>query len=65
MPKMKPHKSSKRRLRLTGTGKLVRRQCGVRHLLTNRSPKRKRNLNKQATTSTVGYVRNFKRAHGL
>ena len=57
MPKMKTHKASKTRLRITRTGKVVRTQCGVRHLLTNRSPKRRRNLSKKATTVTAGYVR--------
>ena len=57
MPKMKSHKASKRRLRITTTGKIVRTQCGVRHLLTHRSPKRRRNLAKKATTTTAGYVR--------
>ena len=57
MPKMKSHKASKRRLRLTPTGKVLRTQCGVRHLLTHRTPKRLRNLRKKATTTTAGYTR--------
>jgi large subunit ribosomal protein L35 len=57
MPKMKSHKGSKTRLRITPTGKVLRTQCGVRHLLTNRSAKRKRNLRKKATTMTAGYAR--------
>lgn len=57
MPKMKSHKASRRRLRLTPNGKVIRTQCGVRHLLANRSPKRKRNLHKKTVTTTVGYVK--------
>lgn len=57
MPKMKSHKSSKSRIRLTPTGKLQRTQCGVRHLLTNRSPKRLRNLHKKTTTEAKGYIK--------
>jgi large subunit ribosomal protein L35 len=57
MPKMKSHKASRRRIRLTKTGKLVRTQCGVRHLLADRSPKRMRNLTKKATTEAAGYKR--------
>jgi large subunit ribosomal protein L35 len=57
MPKMKSHKASKRRLRLTRTGKVLRTQCGVRHLLADRSPKRMRNLTKKTTTTAKGYVR--------
>ncbi|MFW5845863.1 MAG: 50S ribosomal protein L35 [Planctomycetota bacterium] len=63
MPKVKTHKASQRRVRITKNDKILRRQCGVRHLLTNRSPKRKRNLRGPATTETTGYVKKFKRAH--
>ena len=38
--KMKSHKASKRRIRLSPRGKIIRTQCGVRHLLAGRSPKR-------------------------
>jgi len=57
MPKMKAHKASKGRIKLSPKGKLIRTQCGVRHLLTNRSPKRMRNLHKKTTTTTAGYLR--------
>jgi large subunit ribosomal protein L35 len=57
MPKMKSHKASKKRIRLTPTGKLMRTQCGVRHLLAYRSPKRMRNLTKKTETTAAGYKR--------
>ncbi len=57
MPKMKAHKSSKGRIKLSPKGKLVRTQCGVRHPLTHRSPKRMRNLHKKTITTTAGYLR--------
>jgi large subunit ribosomal protein L35 len=57
MPKMKSHKASKMRLRLTSTGKIKRTQCGVRHLLAGRSPKRMRNLHKMTITTTAGYTK--------
>ena len=57
MPKMKSHKASRTRIRLTSKGKILRTQCGVRHLLAGRSPKRMRNLVKKTTTTTAGYVR--------
>lgn len=44
MPKMKTHKSSKKRFRVTGTGKLKRRQAGKKHLLSHKTGKRKRQL---------------------
>jgi len=57
MPKMKTHKGFKSRIRVTPTGKIMRTQCGVRHLLTHRSPKRLRNLGKKTTTTTAGQTR--------
>jgi len=63
MPKMKTHKASLRRIRLTKNKKILRRQCGVRHLMTHRSPKRKRNLRGPATTTTKGYVDMVQKLH--
>ncbi|CAN5210774.1 50S ribosomal protein L35 [soil metagenome] len=48
MPKMKTKKSAAKRFRLTGTGK-VRRACqNRRHILTKKSPSRKRRLRQGA-----------------
>ena len=44
MPKMKTHKGTKKRFRLTGTGKAKHRQAGTSHLAARRSKKRRRNL---------------------
>jgi large subunit ribosomal protein L35 len=44
MPKMKTHKASKKRFRVTATGKLKRRQAGKKHLLSHKTGKRKRLL---------------------
>jgi large subunit ribosomal protein L35 len=44
MPKMKTHKSSKKRFRVTAGGKLKRRQAGKKHLLSHKTGKRKRHL---------------------
>ncbi|MBA3987280.1 MAG: 50S ribosomal protein L35 [Bacteroidota bacterium] len=44
MPKMKTNSSAKKRFRLTGSGKLKRKQAFKRHILTKKSTKRKRNL---------------------
>jgi large subunit ribosomal protein L35 len=57
MPKMKTRKALKRRIRLTPSGKIQRTQCGVRHLLTHRSPKRLRNLGKKTTSTGSAYTR--------
>jgi large subunit ribosomal protein L35 len=44
MPKMKTHKGTKKRFRLTASGKAKHRQAGTSHLAVRMSQKRKRNL---------------------
>ncbi|MEC8555922.1 MAG: 50S ribosomal protein L35 [Planctomycetota bacterium] len=44
MPKMKTHKSTKKRFRLTAKGKAKHRGAGTSHLATRISSKRRRNL---------------------
>lgn len=44
MPKIKTHSSSKKRFKLTATGKVKRSRAGKQHLLNHKSPKRKRGL---------------------
>lgn len=43
MPKMKTHKGTKKRFRLTAKGKVKHRVAGTSHLATRMSQKRKRN----------------------
>lgn len=44
MPKQKTHKGTKKRFRLTASGKVKHRQAGTSHLAARMSQKRKRNL---------------------
>ena len=44
MPKQKTHKGTKKRFRLSASGKAKHRQSGTSHLATRMSQKRKRNL---------------------
>ncbi len=46
MPKMKTNRSAAKRFKLTGSGKIVRRSSGMRHILTKKSAKRRRFLSK-------------------
>ncbi len=50
MPKLKTHRGYKKRLKRTGSGKLVRKHAGECHFLEKRSAKRKRKL---AVANTV------------
>ncbi|MBI3211880.1 MAG: 50S ribosomal protein L35 [Simkania negevensis] len=47
MPKLKTRKAIKSRFKITAKGKLMRSKQGRRHMLTKKSPKRKRHLKKQ------------------
>jgi large subunit ribosomal protein L35 len=44
MPKMKTHSGAKKRFRVTGTGKVIRRRANRNHLLEHKPAKRKRRL---------------------
>ncbi len=44
MPKLKTHKGTKRRVKVTGTGKLMAYPSGRRHLLTGKSSRLMRPL---------------------
>lgn len=53
MPKMKTRSSVKKRFKLTGTGKVKRSKAFLRHILTKKGRKRKRNLNKATTVHST------------
>ena len=44
MPKMKTRKAAAKRYKVTGTGKVRYKKQGLRHILTKKSTKRKRDL---------------------
>jgi large subunit ribosomal protein L35 len=52
MSKNKTHKGAKKRVKVTAGGKLVRRRAFRSHLLTKKSPNRKRKLRKSVTVDT-------------
>ena len=47
MPKQKTRKGVAKRIRVTATGKMMRTRAGRRHLLVNKSRKRKRNTRRK------------------
>ena len=51
MPKMKTNSSAKKRFKLTGTGKITRKNAFMSHILTKMSTKRKRNLTNTSLVS--------------
>jgi large subunit ribosomal protein L35 len=61
MPKLKTRKSVAKRFKITGTGKLKRRQQGLKHILEFRSAKSKR----QATPDVIINDRDERRIRSL
>ena len=53
MPKMKTKSGAKKRFKLTGSGKIKRKHAYKSHILTKKSPKRKRNLGKATLVSAA------------
>jgi large subunit ribosomal protein L35 len=60
MPKMKTHRGAAKRFKKTATGKLKRGHAFKSHILTKKSPKRKRNL-RQATLVSGADAKRIKR----
>jgi large subunit ribosomal protein L35 len=61
MPKMKTHSGAKKRFTVTGTGKVRRLKAYKSHILTKKSPKRKRNLRRPDIMTTNGEIKRIKR----
>ncbi len=59
--KMKTHKGLKKRVKVTGTGKVKRRKSGSGHLLSDKSGKRRRQLRRGVLVEGK-IARNIKRA---
>jgi len=64
MPKMKTHKGTAKRIKITSTGKLTRRRAFGAHLLSKKSKSRKRAINTTAVV-TGKTARNIRRALGV
>ena len=53
MPKMKTHSGSKKRFKVTGSGKVTHETCGMRHNLEGKASKRTRRLNSDSVASAA------------
>jgi large subunit ribosomal protein L35 len=51
--KMKTHKGLKKRVTVTGTGKIKRQRCNGSHLLSNKSSKRLRSIKSTSVVTGV------------
>jgi large subunit ribosomal protein L35 len=61
MPKQKTSRGAAKRFKLTGTGKLKRKKAYLRHILTSKTSKQKRNLRHSAVVDPT----NAKAIHRL
>ncbi|MBP5479189.1 MAG: 50S ribosomal protein L35 [Bacteroidaceae bacterium] len=61
MPKVKTNSASKKRFKLTGTGKIKRQHAYHSHILTKKTKKQKRNLDHSAivVSANVKQVRDL------
>ena len=54
MPKMKTHKGTAKRVKLTKTGKVLRQRAFKNHMLSKKSKSRKRRINTSAQVEGYG-----------
>ena len=64
MPKMKTDKGAQKRFKVTGTGKLRRRQAFMNHILEKKSSTRTRRLSNEADVAP-GDARAIKKLLGM
>jgi large subunit ribosomal protein L35 len=64
MPKMKTHSGTKKRVKRTGSGKLMHEQINKRHRLEVKTSKRSRKLAKDSAVSSAD-SKNVKRLLGM
>jgi large subunit ribosomal protein L35 len=55
MPKMKTHRGSAKRFRVTGSGKIMRAKAYKSHILEKKSQKRKRNFRHESEVAASDY----------
>jgi large subunit ribosomal protein L35 len=59
--KIKTHKATSKRFRLTGSGKLVRTKIGKSHLRRNTSKRTKRLFTEMIEVKSPGFIKRIKR----
>lgn len=64
MPKLKTHKGTAKRVKISGTGKIMRRRAYGGHFLSGKSENRKRVISSPAVVKGA-IAKNLKRALGI
>jgi len=61
MPKLKTHKGSKKRFKVSATGKVSHKRCGSSHLMSHKSGKQVRRLRKKSTLTISAEAHRYRR----
>jgi large subunit ribosomal protein L35 len=62
MPKLKTHKGSKKRFKVSATGKVTHKKCGSSHLMSHKSGKQVRRLRKKVQLKVLAETRRIRKA---
>jgi large subunit ribosomal protein L35 len=62
MPKLKTHKGSKKRFKVSANGKVSHKRCGSSHLMSHKSGKQVRRLRKKSQLKVSAEAHRFRRA---
>jgi large subunit ribosomal protein L35 len=62
MPKLKTHKGSKKRFKVSATGKVSHKKCGSSHLMSHKSGKQVRRLRKPVQLKVLAEARRIRKA---
>lgn len=65
MPKLKTHKTAKKRFKITGSGKVLRRRASRQHKLTQKSERRKREFGKYHEVGSKSSLKTIRRLIGV
>ncbi len=61
MPKQKTHKGTKKRFKVSATGKVSHKRCGSSHLMSHKNGKQVRRLRKKSTLSISAEAHRLRR----
>jgi len=63
MPKLKPHKASLKRFKVTATGKVLAHPTGGRHMMSGKSSKKRRHIRRSRPIKGMDRVHTLKALH--
>jgi large subunit ribosomal protein L35 len=62
MPKLKTHKGTKKRFKVSANGKVSHKRCGSSHLMSHKNGKQVRRLRKKSTLKVAAEAQRLRRA---